>query len=322
MIFVKKNHIEAKSQIQASIGTEAWFTLKAIKGGSCVRRRSFRATDPFKNLITNNGLNNMFAETAGNTYRSCIVGTGTTPPSVTDNALASFLAAVASNPTSQSASTGLAPDYISSRSLTWLSNVGALGNNNLTEIAVSGSTGSNTNLFSRTLIQDSMGNPTAFPISSDEQLEVTYELRLVPPLVDSMHQIQIGSVTHDVVVRALGVTSTVWQPAATSGSNRNFAISNAAGATSIFDGQLGAITANQPQGAAALSTSRGDYSYSAGSFELESWVSWGTGAANRDNVTARVGYGCCAFQMEYSPPISKTDEQTLRLEFKISASRV
>src|SRR5690606_24121908 len=89
---------------------------------------------------------------------------------------------------------------------------GELGNNNLTEIGISGQN-KNGLLFSRELIRDSSGNPAAFPITEDEQLEVTYELRLYPNLNDVPATVMVGSNSHDTITRPLGVTNTSnWGP--------------------------------------------------------------------------------------------------------------
>src|SRR5690606_32703647 len=105
------------------------------------------------------------------------------------------------------------PDYYSYRTFTWISSIGALGNNNLTEIAISGQS-TNGRLFSRELIRDSSGNPAAFPITEDEQLEVTYELRLYPNLNDVPATVMVGSNSHDTITRPIGVTNTAsWGPA-------------------------------------------------------------------------------------------------------------
>lgn len=323
MIITPKNRVEARDIIPIGVGVEGWFTLKSIRRNGEVRRHhKFRADPSFKNLILNNGMNNLFTATGANTYTRCRVGTGTTTPHIEDTGLSADVGPVGGLP-DRTVSAGVAPNFVSSMSLQWISGIGDLGNNNLTEIMVGGST-SNTNAFSRALIQDSAGNPVAFPISEEEQLQVTYELLLAPPLEDAIHEVQVGATTHDVTVRALGVNAVNhWAPANTTGSNTNFQlITTNPSFNAIYTGGLGAITATSPQGSSSSSSARGDYPYVSGSFQRDSWVSWDISTANGSNRTSIVRYGCCAFQMEYNPPIVKTSDQILRLEYRVSADRV
>src|SRR5690606_19073517 len=108
----------------------------------------------------------------------------------------------------------------SSRTFTWTSAIGALGNNNLTEIGISGQS-ANGLLFSRELIRDPNGNPAAFPISADEQLEVTYELRLYPNLNDVPATVTVGASSYDTITRPIGVNGSAWGLVAPSASNVN-----------------------------------------------------------------------------------------------------
>ena len=204
---------------EAKVGLEGWFTLRAIRrSGRVTRERTFkveacRELPPFHNLITDLGINRFGSTGANSLYLRCHVGTGTATPSVTDTQLQTFLASVSptTSPSAVKANSG-PPDYYSYLTLTWTSSIGALGNNNLTEIGISGQ---NTNglLFSRELIRDSGGNPAAFPISADEQLQVTYELRLYPNLTDVPATVMVGSNSHDTITRPIAVAdASIWGP--------------------------------------------------------------------------------------------------------------
>src|SRR5690606_12331471 len=127
------------------------------------------------------------------------VGTGTTPPAPTDTGLVNYLGFIQS--ATNTAGNSGAPDYYSWTRLSWLSAIGAFGTTNLTEIGV-GSTATDS-LVSRELIRDGSGNPIAFPISVEEQLEVTYETSHEPPLTDGFATASIGSNRQDPITREL-----------------------------------------------------------------------------------------------------------------------
>src|SRR5690606_21168324 len=217
---------------EAKVGLEGWYTLRARRrSGRVTCERTFkveacRELHPFRNLITDLGLNRFGSASADSLYNRCHVGTGTATPSVTDTQLQTFLAAVGTTPSSTVIGNSGPPDYYSYRKFTWISSIGALGNNNLTEIGISGQT-TNGLLFSRELIRDSSGNPAAFPITADEQLEVTYELRLYPNLNDVPATVMVGSNSHDTITRPIGVTdATFWGPLGPSSSAVNAARSS------------------------------------------------------------------------------------------------
>src|SRR5690606_7977060 len=89
---------------EAKVGLEGWYTLRARRrSGRVSRERVFkveacRGLPPFRNLITDLGLNRFGSTAASSVYSRCHVGTGTATPSVTDTQLQNFLAAVGGTP--------------------------------------------------------------------------------------------------------------------------------------------------------------------------------------------------------------------------------
>lgn len=312
---------------EAKVGLEGWYTLRARRrSGRVTREHRFKAEEcrelpPFHNLITDLGLNR-FGTTAGNSlYYRCHVGTGTATPSVTDTQLHNFLAAVStSNPSTAAGNSG-APDYYSYRTFRWTSAIGALGNNNLTEIGISGQNG-NGLLFSRELIRDSGGNPTAFPISDDEQLEVTYELRLYPNLTDVPATVMVGPNSHDTITRPINVTNTsVWGPGATSSSAVNAARSSASGLNRAFSGDLVPYTDAFLSGNLGDASSGATAAYTNGTFYRDISNTWNISTGNGNIRTVTFGFGCAAFQVRYDPVITKLNTQVLTLNQRISWAR-
>src|SRR5690606_29934501 len=90
---------------EARCGLEGWFTLRAKDRWGRVRRER---TFPTHNLITNLGLDRFGSENSNNIYSRCHVGLGVTPPEVTDNQLANFLANVQTGNPSQT--NGVSPE--------------------------------------------------------------------------------------------------------------------------------------------------------------------------------------------------------------------
>lgn len=310
---------------EAKVGLEGWYTLRAIRrSGRVTRERTFkveacRELPPFRNLITDLGLNRFGSTATASLYSSCHVGTGTATPSVTDTQLQTFLANVTTSSPATSIANSGPPDYYSYRRFTWTSAIGALGNNNLTEIGISGQ---NTNglLFSRELIRDSSGNPAAFPISTDEQLEVTYELRLYPNLNDVPATVMVGSNSHDTITRPIAVTDTSnWGPFVLS-----IATVNAARRGSVaYSGDLVPYTNsyNSPSGSLGAASSGVTAKYTDGNFYRDVSNTWNISTGNGNIRLVTCAFNCAAFQVRFDPVITKTNTQVLTLHQRISWAR-
>jgi len=308
---------------EAKVGLEGWFTLRAIRrSGRVTRERKFqvggcRELPRFHNLITNLGMDRFGSVGANDLYTYCHVGTGTSTPSYTDTQLQNFLASI-SSPSTSSSNSG-PPDYYSSLTRTWTSAIGALGNNNLTEIGISGQS-ANGLLFSRELIRDPNGNPAAFPISADEQLEVTYELRLYPNLVDVPATVTVGASSYDTITRPLGVTSGRW--GAVTGPNVNAARDTiTSGAQRAYTGDLVPYTSTNPSGNLGDASSGATASYTNGSYYRDISNTWNISTGNGNIRVVTFKFGCAQFQVRFDPVITKTNTQVLTLHQRMSWAR-
>lgn len=322
MIIIPSNKfVDSQDALPSNVGVEGWFTLKAVKGGRTVREISFeqsRRIGPFHNLLLDAGLDRFGSNGGNSTFNNCVVGLGTTPPSVADTGLASFLGLLAS--LGSSTSGGGSPEYWASHNARWQSSIGQLGNNNITEVGVGwGINGSD--LFSRELIRDSLGNPVAFPILSDEQLEVTYQLRIYPPLGDSHGTVTIGSTVHDVMTRAWNInTQSNWSPF--SGGSPSPDISTISGYGQSFEGDaIANDSSNAPSGHIGNATSRSMDSYIPGDLFKDGRVTFGTGAGNGSIRVVTVNHRAGRFQHQFDPPIVKNNTQILHLDVRYSWAR-
>lgn len=295
---------------QSRVG--GFFKLEAVRPDG--RRRVL--ADWFPNLITDVGLNRM---ASGGYLNACHVGTASTAPTVLDTALLGY---VGGTTTIQSSSYGAqtSAPYYGWKRITYRFAVGA-ATGNLAEvgIATAAANGGSTVLFSRALILDGGGSPTTISILADEVLDVTYELRNYPPLVDVNQTITItGSGSHDMVTRAAHVTNSYWGYGL--GSGVSFNTSGVDGY--VYNGALGAITSG-PSGSGSNVTQ-----YNIGSYvnlSLERIGGYGYGL-NQGNLTggitaARYQTTLGWYQTSFSPAIAKDATKTLSLSFKTTWAR-
>lgn len=157
-------------QLKARIGLSGAFTnIEALAGDGSVRRR---IKGP-KNLITDIGLQRLGGRT-GPIYSFCRVGTGNSVPQPSDRQLDNQIGSAGSGVATATEGTNLAEGYKWLR-ITWTFPLGAVVGN-VSEIGT-GWTASGETLFSRALVKDEAGNPTAITVLEDEQLRVTWEHR-------------------------------------------------------------------------------------------------------------------------------------------------
>lgn len=283
-----------------AVGVEGIYTLRAIKPGVGVVRET-----SFHNLITNLGMD---AIGTGAAWNCMHLGTGTTPPSVTDTGLANFGVAITSSTSARGVSP--APPYYGYLRITWTSSVGG-ATGTWTEIGISNQT-TNGNLRSRELIRDNLGNPTSFPVQSDEQFEGTYELRFYAPESDVVADISLSGVTYTTTTRPLRVTDTIWAPVIESpSSDGRFYFRTGSMSTSnncaAMSGDLGAVTDFDPSATlvGTGSTSLIAGAYVPGSHQRDYGLRFGSGVAVGSINVLRL---CCvstAWQVKYHTPVNK-----------------
>jgi len=283
-----------------------WFKFEAVRPDGARRLLS----DWQPNLILNQGLNRMGS---GSFIQGCQVGTGSTTPAVTDAALAAFYARQSFGAQSNGAQS--TEPYYSWRR--WEFTFSAFGTNqNITEVGIDWASGAN--LFSRALIKDSEGDPVALTVLGDEQLIVTYELRIYPPLADVT-----GTISgYDYTLRACNVTASSlgvgWNTAVT-------AVAAPAGSTQAvaYDGAMGTIT-GQPTGtvgAAGNRSSATDAAYGSGNYYRDMAILWNLTAGNFNILSMRFAWTLGTFQIQFSPAIPKTADFNLTFTPRITWAR-
>lgn len=271
---------------------------------------------PFKNLITNAGLDRMGAFSDWMQY--CQVGSGSTPASVNDGALVAKIAAA--TPLSAAGGIQSSAPYYASKTLIYQFNAGVAAGN-ISEVGIGWLAAGG--LFSRALIVDGSGTPTTITVLADEILQVTYQFRYYVPTTD-----KTGTITLDGVQYAW--TSRAAQAASASGWSIGAQVGQSAelrpGSTSFqlaFDGAISAAVTGSPTGTGFPCTLIADAAYSAGSNSRAGSVTWGINDANAVGGLGAVviAHGIGTFQVGFAPKIPKTSAQQLILTFTHSWAR-
>lgn len=226
-------------------GVEGEYTIKKYKAGT---DQLVQEIGPFRNLITDFGLNLVGTSTWG---LSVFVGSGTTPPSVSDTTMGAWKGTAGAGSWYPAVLRGGPPDYwVQGTNTTRFPAGSATGN--LTEVGVGvGSTLTDHRVFSRALILDTSGNPVTLTVLPDEYLDVTYSLRYYPYLgPDVVTEINISGVTYTTVTRAYSVTS-----CRTGGAMAGFASQPAlyGGVSAALPPTLGPVDGNGLENAGAWS---------------------------------------------------------------------
>jgi hypothetical protein len=191
----------------------------------------------------------------------------------------------------------------------FLTGTGGIGTYQLSAISTAGSA---------SMTSTVAGSPGSITILSDEILDVSYELRLYPPLTDVNGSVVIGGITYSTVVRAAGVGNTgYWGPG--SGVNSYMRIYDYA---NCYSGSLGPITGN-PTSIIGTNTNTVTFdTYVPGSYTCSATFNYSVNQQN-DNISAVVfaSYFGTRFQVSFSPPIPKDNTKTMTLSASISWAR-
>ena len=271
----------------------------------------------FKNLILNEGLNRLGTGEAGT---GCAVGTGTSAPAATQTALQARSAWTTTNQSNVYSAQPTAP-YFLTHARTYRFALGAL-NGNYSEVGVGWT---QDNMFSRALIVDGGGNPSPITVLADEQLDVTYRLRLYFPTTDWGGTYTIGGASNTVTGRMVSVTSNWWSSYNSPlGNGPVVPVLGSPGAGAGYAGPLGAVTAGNPSGSfAGNSDSVNLLAYTNNSYSRSGTVGFGlnTGNAATFKVLTAVAGMLGQVQYDFAPAIAKDNTKTLLFTLSSSWAR-
>lgn len=272
-----------------------------------------RETGWFKNLILNQGLDRM----ASSTFMThAQVGTSNVAPAVTQTALQGYLAGTSTVSSTTSSAQASAPYY--GKLVRVYRFAAGVATGTLAEVGVAW-TSTTGNVFSRALITDADGNPTTITVLADEVLDVVYELRQYPDLVDKVFQAVISGVTYDCVLRAAIVTGQPWYQNIDSATGPYGSI----GAGQAFNGALGGITVS-PSGLSDQVTATPTMgAYTNGTYFRTMTSTWGLDDGNLAGGITAVMQSTTrgAYKMSFSPPVAKDNTKVFTLVTKHSWAR-
>lgn len=303
------------------IGMAGRFRFTRIHAKSGVVRQR---TGWMNNLITDWGLNR---KGTGGVGTFCHVGSGSNAPAVTDTVLQTWVASTNLNQSTNGGATGSAPYYGFVRRTYRFQEGDAAGN--IAEVGIGPNGLSTSELFSRALVLDALGNPTTITVLIDEILDVEYELRQYSPTVDAEYTVvDSGSaVSHDITVRAASVNS-----ASSWGGNTGIGALNVLNGGVRFnqqwiayDGAIGSVTQLPSGNFTLISASQiTEGAYSNNSLERTASANLQLEVGNLASGIRSLRFGSSVagtYQAEFDPPIMKDNTQTLRIDAKVSWGR-
>lgn len=318
--------------IEVNLGIAAEFKAHVIRSDGSIRH----VHDWQKNLITNGGMNKVAGGAGNGGFMSALrVGSGTTAPAFTDTTLVAHVASTGAD--GNLVQTGAVaadanPSMTGTQTFTFA--VGAAAGN-LTELGMAGATTlSGYPLYTRALFKDGSGNPITIVVGADEQLVVTYVVRIyIPKTPSTAVLLNAGNNTEYTISMLpmevdsdIGVTSMLG-PSGMYGSQGS---SNAAFIyTGAASGTLGPID-GEPTGTRAQYAGQNITlaSYVADSYRRDVTYAWALGSANLADMgafsisTSNIGYySPCRWQWTVSPKITKTNVQTLSFTHRYSLAR-
>lgn len=296
-----------------------------VSGEYCLQVRKktgevVKDTGFFKNLITNQGLDNLCGNNQALRYMS--VGTGTTAPAITDTQLVNLRAVADLSATGNTAISSLdtTNNYLIATLTASFLNGSASGN--ISEVGV-GAYSNGTLLTSRALVRDANGDPTTITVLSDEDLVVIYKFKVKQPTIDFTGV--VGG--YNYTMRACKTTTL----SSSDGWDFGVAYSPLLSLNTIPSywkhtviGTLGSITgglSSPLSGAGATVSSVTRAGYVTGSFQITCYVTLGTSSSDLVLKGQEVQLGFTRWQIEFTPTISKLSIQTLRLGYTLTLGR-
>lgn len=314
-----------------AIGFKGEYSATVLKADGTVKEflneeKTLRSGDVIKNLLLDNFFAKLIAEQTpiGNTAIRC--GTGSAPVNATQSSLNNQLTLISGSWPSSNTSGGT--NAVMDGSLikadipyTFTFALGQISGN-ISELGVNfagTSTASNTLIHSRALVVDNLGNPTTISVSTDEQLIITYTLKMETPVDDVVTTVPmlINGVPTDVEVtqrwaflRRLGIyTDSRFHDLVTT--------------FSVYNGALNGISSN-PAGTGALVDSTGvSFSYNVSSGKTTTYNFSITQGNLSGGISALIPTaGSAVVKFGFNPPIPKNSGRTLSITIRQTFGRL
>lgn len=305
------------------VGVQALFKLVARTNDGSERD----LTDWFPNLVLDSGLGRM---SQGAWFTGVAVGTGNSEPLVTNVGLDSFLASTTTaTEASSSRQLDTLPYYYSLVTVFRFAQGAAAGN--LSEIAM---TWGGNNCWNRALIKDINGSPTTVTVLPNEFLDVYTELRIYPKMTDTVSTVDLlnakGQIesTHTVTVRAdmsinmsngTSATSRCGQDAVRIADQINTRATSLIvfAANGLLNPMQTPASGTQVTDVGGVPSGDSYPSSRSCAYKQQFPITQAIGGHKIVTVKTRLGN----WKLEYSPPISKNNTQTLEHNFMMTWGR-
>ena len=307
-----------KALVEGKYRIRKFYSAGLKKDGTVAEDAVTLDTGFFPNIILDSGLNQWGTSSI---ITGAAIGTGTSTPVASQVQLDSLSHFTTTSSTGHfTLNIAGASPYNNIRNHVYRTAAGAL-NGNYSEVGVGWAS---TNLFSRALILNGGGAPTTISVASIEQVDITYQLAIYPPLVDlSATTVTISGIDYTVTGRAAEVNDgAAW------GVFTNAAVTHNAGSTSyafVKAGTMGAITTS-PGGVAGSPQSSGNWtlaSYVPSSLQRTCSVFYGLDYGNPAGgiQSSQFKWTIGGFQYQFSPVIPKNNTKTLLLNYSVNWAR-
>ena len=270
----------------------------------------------FDNLITDAGLDAMGT---GFGVR-CYAGDGTAAPAHSDTGLSgTVLGSVTSSIYSVGPVLTAEPyyvEYANSFPFAFGSVVGAVS-----EVAIGNGTPTPTFLFSRSLARDEFGAVTSVVFTASDQLVVNYSARVYVPTEDVTSTVLVNGVYHDALTRAadLGRSPTVDSWTLSLGSAISTVPAGVFSCLTLYAGGIAASVLDVPLSPIAYTSEIIQAAYTPGSLTRTAKAIFIPSSGSGDVRSLKsVFKNGGVFQTEIDPPITKTNRQTVEIDFTCS----
>ena len=219
------------------------------------------------NILLTSGRNTM--STTNNWLSAVQVGTNNTTPVISNTGLLGYITGSTSLVSGQSSFGAQGtPTYYGWNQRTYRIDNPLIANENIKEAGFGPSAADDDTLISRVLVVNDLGVPTVVTPLPDEMLDITYQMRYYPPLIDVTGQVTLDGILYDYIVRAAEVTNGgAW------GQNIGSQIGQYSATTldwAAYDGDLGTLE-QSPSGisAACDNANQSNMAYSNNSYEQQ-----------------------------------------------------
>lgn len=281
-----------------------------------------------KNMVLDAGLDRLGVQTNHQVITHVSVGTGSTAVSSSQTSLVSHLASKAGADTNTTTNLG-ASTYTTQTTLSFVYPQGAVVGN-ITELGVGWATGGGS-LFSRSLIVNGSGVPTALTVVALDQLTVFWRVNVTPVITDLSSSVTISGTPYSYTGRLSNATSfatNFGSTILTSNSTSPFAIAAGIGYVLCYGtgATIGAITTT-PSGASSVSgtSTRSLAAYTNGNFYQDTTITLAPADHNSTGGIKCLKIGTdnnfCQWQYQFTTAIPKDNTKTLTLVIRVSWSR-